>query len=184
MQKIQDCEFVSLHVRVSNRAALGLYRDRLGYSVPSILYYRSIKHRWGTTQMGKTLTTCENISRRRTNQQPSDATTNKYILMDYKNLWSCEHSRPRRPSLAPWENEEEGWESEQFVIKARESPRSKSCVQHLQSSSKKRVAVDIGKTPMHNFSVKRNRQTRDKKKRTRYQIKINSISQTVSQDVP
>ena len=33
MQKIQDCEFVSLHVRVSNRAALGLYRDRLGYEV-------------------------------------------------------------------------------------------------------------------------------------------------------
>ena len=41
MQKIQDCEFVSLHVRVSNRAALGLYRDRLGYEVheTSVGYY-------------------------------------------------------------------------------------------------------------------------------------------------
>ena len=31
MKNIQKCKFVSLHVRVTNRAALGLYRDRLGY---------------------------------------------------------------------------------------------------------------------------------------------------------
>jgi ribosomal protein S18 acetylase RimI-like enzyme len=33
MKKVQNCKFVSLHVRVSNRAALGLYRDKLGYKV-------------------------------------------------------------------------------------------------------------------------------------------------------
>lgn len=33
MRKVQNCKFVSLHVRVSNRAALGLYRDKLGYKV-------------------------------------------------------------------------------------------------------------------------------------------------------
>lgn len=33
IDKIQGAAFVSLHVRVSNRAALGLYRDRLGYEV-------------------------------------------------------------------------------------------------------------------------------------------------------
>lgn len=36
MEKIQDCDFVSLHVRVSNRAALGLYKDKLGYEVREI----------------------------------------------------------------------------------------------------------------------------------------------------
>lgn len=33
MHKVQGGKFVSLHVRVSNRAALGLYRDRLKYKV-------------------------------------------------------------------------------------------------------------------------------------------------------
>ena len=33
MELTQESDFVSLHVRVSNRAALGLYRDRLGYKV-------------------------------------------------------------------------------------------------------------------------------------------------------
>lgn len=33
MKKVQNCKFVSLHVRVSNRAALGLYRDKLGYKI-------------------------------------------------------------------------------------------------------------------------------------------------------
>ena len=33
MEKVQGCKFVSLHVRVSNRAALGLYRDRLKYKI-------------------------------------------------------------------------------------------------------------------------------------------------------
>lgn len=33
MQKIQNGKYISLHVRVSNRAALGLYRDRLKYDV-------------------------------------------------------------------------------------------------------------------------------------------------------
>lgn len=31
MRKVQNCKYVSLHVRVSNRAALGLYKDRLRY---------------------------------------------------------------------------------------------------------------------------------------------------------
>lgn len=41
MRKVQNCKFVSLHVRVSNRAALGLYRDRLKYKVHdrSVGYY-------------------------------------------------------------------------------------------------------------------------------------------------
>ena len=41
MSKVQNCGSVSLHVRVSNRAALGLYRDKLGYEVRdrSIGYY-------------------------------------------------------------------------------------------------------------------------------------------------
>lgn len=40
-RKVQGCKYVSLHVRVSNRAALGLYRDKLGYKVHdrSIEYY-------------------------------------------------------------------------------------------------------------------------------------------------
>jgi ribosomal protein S18 acetylase RimI-like enzyme len=33
MEMTQESDYVSLHVRVSNRAALGLYRDRLGYKV-------------------------------------------------------------------------------------------------------------------------------------------------------
>lgn len=33
MKKVQSCKYVSLHVRVTNRGALGLYRDRLGYKV-------------------------------------------------------------------------------------------------------------------------------------------------------
>ena len=33
IDKIQNANFVSLHVRVSNRAALGLYKDKLGYEV-------------------------------------------------------------------------------------------------------------------------------------------------------
>lgn len=41
MRKVQNCKFVSLHVRVTNRAALGLYRDRLKYQIHdrSIGYY-------------------------------------------------------------------------------------------------------------------------------------------------
>lgn len=33
MDKVQGGKYISLHVRVSNRAALGLYRDRLKYFV-------------------------------------------------------------------------------------------------------------------------------------------------------
>lgn len=33
MQDVYECSFCSLHVRVSNRAALGLYRDKLGYII-------------------------------------------------------------------------------------------------------------------------------------------------------
>jgi ribosomal protein S18 acetylase RimI-like enzyme len=33
MDKVQNGKYISLHVRVSNRAALGLYRDRLKYDV-------------------------------------------------------------------------------------------------------------------------------------------------------
>ena len=33
MELTQECEQVSLHVRVSNRAALGLYKDKLGYEI-------------------------------------------------------------------------------------------------------------------------------------------------------
>lgn len=33
MENTQESDYVSLHVRVSNRAALGLYQDRLGYKV-------------------------------------------------------------------------------------------------------------------------------------------------------
>jgi peptide alpha-N-acetyltransferase len=33
MELTQESDYVSLHVRVSNRAALGLYQDRLGYRV-------------------------------------------------------------------------------------------------------------------------------------------------------
>ena len=36
MDKIQEALFVSLHVRVSNRAALGLYRDKLGYEIHEV----------------------------------------------------------------------------------------------------------------------------------------------------
>jgi ribosomal protein S18 acetylase RimI-like enzyme len=32
----QDAEVVSLHVRVSNRAALGLYKDKLGYDIAKV----------------------------------------------------------------------------------------------------------------------------------------------------
>lgn len=41
MKKTQNCKFVSLHVRVSNRAALGLYKDKLKYKVhdKSLEYY-------------------------------------------------------------------------------------------------------------------------------------------------
>lgn len=41
MEVAQDCKHVSLHVRVSNRAALGLYKDRLKYDVSdvSVGYY-------------------------------------------------------------------------------------------------------------------------------------------------
>ncbi len=31
MQDVYDCSYVSLHVRVGNRAAIGLYRDKLNY---------------------------------------------------------------------------------------------------------------------------------------------------------
>lgn len=33
MQVVFSAKFVSLHVRVSNRAALGLYRGKLGYEI-------------------------------------------------------------------------------------------------------------------------------------------------------
>jgi peptide alpha-N-acetyltransferase len=36
MNSVQGCKFVSLHVRVSNRAALGLYKDKLKYEVHSL----------------------------------------------------------------------------------------------------------------------------------------------------
>lgn len=36
IHKIQNASYVSLHVRVSNRAALGLYRDKLKYEVHSV----------------------------------------------------------------------------------------------------------------------------------------------------
>lgn len=41
MEVTQDCQYVSLHVRVSNRAALGLYKDRLKYQAKdvSVGYY-------------------------------------------------------------------------------------------------------------------------------------------------
>jgi peptide alpha-N-acetyltransferase len=41
MEQTQECDNCSLHVRVSNRAALGLYRDKLKYSVKDteISYY-------------------------------------------------------------------------------------------------------------------------------------------------
>ena len=41
MKDIFDCDLVSLHVRVSNRAALTLYKDVLGYTIKStdIGYY-------------------------------------------------------------------------------------------------------------------------------------------------
>lgn len=36
MANIYRAQFVSLHVRKSNRAALGLYKDTLGFTVKSI----------------------------------------------------------------------------------------------------------------------------------------------------
>ena len=33
MQTVYDAEYCSLHVRVTNRAAIGLYRDVLGFEV-------------------------------------------------------------------------------------------------------------------------------------------------------
>jgi len=36
MEVTQECKYVSLHVRVSNRAALGLYRDRLKYGIKEV----------------------------------------------------------------------------------------------------------------------------------------------------
>jgi len=36
MAAVYKAEYVSLHVRKSNRAALGLYRDTLGFSVDKI----------------------------------------------------------------------------------------------------------------------------------------------------
>jgi ribosomal protein S18 acetylase RimI-like enzyme len=33
MEEVFGAVFVSLHVRVSNRAALGLYKDKLGYDI-------------------------------------------------------------------------------------------------------------------------------------------------------
>ena len=33
MQNVYDCTHCSLHVRVTNRAALGLYKDKLGYEI-------------------------------------------------------------------------------------------------------------------------------------------------------
>jgi N-alpha-acetyltransferase 10/11 len=55
METAQDCAFVSLHVRVSNRAALGLYRDRLKYDVSevSVGYYADGEDAY---EMKKTLT--------------------------------------------------------------------------------------------------------------------------------
>ena len=52
MELTQESDFVSLHVRVSNRAALGLYRDRLGYKVANteVGYYAEARGglRWHT----------------------------------------------------------------------------------------------------------------------------------------
>ena len=36
MRTIYEAEFVSLHVRVTNRAAIGLYRDVLGYDIHNV----------------------------------------------------------------------------------------------------------------------------------------------------
>jgi ribosomal protein S18 acetylase RimI-like enzyme len=36
MEVTQDCKYVSLHVRVGNRGALGLYKDRLKYDVKEV----------------------------------------------------------------------------------------------------------------------------------------------------
>mgnify|MGYP002634395085 CR=1 FL=1 len=36
MKTIFDCDAVTLHVRVTNRAAITLYRDVLGYTVKDI----------------------------------------------------------------------------------------------------------------------------------------------------
>lgn len=36
MEVTQDCKYVSLHVRVSNRGALGLYQGKLKYNVKEL----------------------------------------------------------------------------------------------------------------------------------------------------
>ena len=36
MQTIYDAEYVSLHVRVTNRAAIGLYKEVLGFSINNV----------------------------------------------------------------------------------------------------------------------------------------------------
>ena len=36
MKEVYDADYVALHVRKTNRAALGLYRDTLGYTVHNI----------------------------------------------------------------------------------------------------------------------------------------------------
>ena len=49
MASIYNASYVSLHVRKSNRAALGLYRDTLGFTVKDIeksycMFAFSLKH--------------------------------------------------------------------------------------------------------------------------------------------
>ena len=55
MELTQESDYVSLHVRVSNRAALGLYQDRLGYKIAGteIGYYADGENAY---QMRKDLT--------------------------------------------------------------------------------------------------------------------------------
>ena len=36
MQEVFSCNYCSLHVRITNRAALGLYKDKLGYEIYDI----------------------------------------------------------------------------------------------------------------------------------------------------
>ncbi len=36
MKEVYDAEFCSLHVRVTNRAAIGLYKDALGYEIVGV----------------------------------------------------------------------------------------------------------------------------------------------------
>lgn len=54
MRDIYRASYVSLHVRKSNRAALGLYRDTLGFTVKSVekKYCESHRHSCHVLQLG------------------------------------------------------------------------------------------------------------------------------------